>query len=154
MIVGFLTGRYNYEASETNTSTIELSSFILSPTNMKRACILVALALSLHTAASASTDWEIENPVSIQARAVSLTRAVAGQVSLDAGQYRRLKQLSIRMLAATDDVKARFATAPDMRDEHLAAIQAEFQRELLELLRPAQRVAYQKLQSRRTALNK
>ena len=121
---------------------------------MKKVCILAVLALSLRLAASAGTDLRIENPVSIQARAVSLTRAVAGRVSLDAKQYRKLKQLNIRMLTATDDARTRFAAAPDMRDEHLAAIQAEYQHELLELLRPAQRVAYQQIQSRRTALSK
>ena len=121
---------------------------------MKKACILVALALGLHTAAAAGTDREMENPISIQARAVSLTRAVAGQVSLDAGQCHKFKQLSIRMLTATDDARTRFAAAPDMRDEHLAAIQADYQRELLELLRPAQRVAYQQMQRRRMALSK
>ena len=121
---------------------------------MKKVCLLVALALSLHTAAVAGAEREIENPVSIQARAAALTRTVAEQVSLDAGQCRKLRQINIRLLTATDDARARFAAEPEMRDEHLAAIQAEYQHELLELLRPAQRVAYQQRQSRRTALNK
>ena len=121
---------------------------------MKKVCILVALALSLHTVALAGTDREVENPISIQARAVSLTRAVAGRVSLTTKQYRQLKQISIRLLTATDDAKVRFAATPDTRDEYVAAIQAEYQRELLELLRPDQRLVYQQKQSQRTALTK
>jgi len=121
---------------------------------MKRVCLLFVLAFGLHAASLAGIDREVEHPASIENRAIALTRAVASKVHLDEGQYLKLKRINVRMLTAVNNVKNHFGSSSAMSDEHLAAIQANYQSELLELLRPAQLVAYQQMQSNRTALNK
>lgn len=121
---------------------------------MKRVCILAALILGLHTATVAGTDREPEHPAAIEARATAMTRAIAEKIHLDEDQYLKLRRMNVRMLLASGSARTRFATSPTMLDEHLAAIQANYQSELLELLRPAQLVAYEQLQHNRTALYK
>ncbi|AYA36438.1 hypothetical protein D3Y59_04830 [Hymenobacter oligotrophus] len=77
---------------------------------------------------------------------------MAGKIRLDEGQYVKLKQLNLRMLATMDDLKERFAADPEIRDVRMAEAQVSYNMELALMLRPAQLTAMQKSQETMTAL--
>ena len=120
---------------------------------MKKVFVFAALVAGLRTAALAGTEPDIQHPVSIQQRAVALTRAMAEKMLLDEGQYLKLKQINIRMLTEMDDLRTRLTATPAALDEQLAAVQAQYQEETAGLLRPAQLLAFRQLQNSRTALS-
>ncbi|UYZ60317.1 hypothetical protein [Hymenobacter latericus] len=118
---------------------------------MKKLLLLAGLAFGIHMAVRAS-DPEHETPNGLNSRATALTRVMAGKIRLDEGQYVKLKQLNLRMLATMDDLKERFAADPEIRDARMAEAQVSYNMELALMLRPAQLTAMQKSQESMTAL--
>lgn len=85
-------------------------------------------------------------------RATTLTRALAQRIHINEGQYIAIKQLHMRMLSERTELESSLAGAsPAERDTQLAAAQFRYENELSNLLRPDQRVAYQRLRSNFTA---
>ncbi|QDA62086.1 hypothetical protein [Hymenobacter jejuensis] len=120
---------------------------------MKKIYILASLFLSLQATVVAHAETEPEVPTTIQARAVTLTRAMADKMHLDEGQYVKLKQVNMRMLMEMDELKSRYAADPAVLDQQLATAQGRYQQETTVLLRPTQLMAYQQLRNSQMALS-
>ncbi|TGE24491.1 hypothetical protein E5K00_04560 [Hymenobacter aquaticus] len=117
---------------------------------MKKIYLFALLALGVQSGAVASNDTD--GPAALQARATSLTRAMAEKARLDEGQYLKVKQLNLRMLTEVDDLKVRFAADPAILDQQLATAQSRYEAELASVLRPAQFAVYQQSRTSMTAL--
>ncbi|UOQ77129.1 hypothetical protein MUN84_22215 [Hymenobacter sp. 5516J-16] len=117
---------------------------------MKKITLFAGLLLGLQGAAVAGS--EPEAPTSLQARATALTRSISDKARLDEGQYLRVKQLNIRMLAEQEDLKTRFAADPTLLDQRLADAQGRYENDLTALLRPAQLALFQQSRTSMTAL--
>lgn len=109
-------------------------------------CLLVAIPGSLFAFSRA------DNPTSLTARATALTRAISDRIRLDEGQYLRLKQLNLKMLAEQEDLKVRFAADQPILDQRLADAQLYYEMALLDMLRPAQRSLFDQHRASMTAL--
>ncbi|MCC2544948.1 hypothetical protein LJY25_00705 [Hymenobacter sp. BT175] len=116
-------------------------------------CIVVGLQGATLLNAAAQSELSVGNEISSNTRnrAANLTRAIAGRVHLDEGQYVRLKDLNTRFIAEMDDLQIRFAADPAILDEQLLNAQHLYDKELAMLLRPKQLLAYQQMRSGMTA---
>jgi len=121
-------------------------------TSMKKAYLLAALALSVCTSNLAqAANNEPDDTATIERRAVVLTRTMASKIHLDEGQYLKLKQLNIRMLTEMESRQQEGNTVVSALDEHTAAMQAQYQSDMLALLYPAQQQLYRQLENSRMA---
>jgi len=122
---------------------------------MKKAYLLAAIILGLWTSnpvQATSTSNDPDDTASINRRAVVLTRAMATKMHLDEGQYLKLKQLNIRMLTELEARQQEGNAVVSALDEHAAAMQAQYEGEMLALLYPAQQQLYRQLENSRMAL--
>lgn len=117
---------------------------------MKKITLFACLLVGLQSLALASSDDEVGT--SLQARATALTRSISEKARLDEGQYLRVKQLNVRMLAEMEDLKTRFSADQPMLDQRLAEAQARYEGDLTALLRPAQLALFQQSRASMTAL--
>jgi hypothetical protein len=118
---------------------------------MKKLLLLAGLAIGVQLVARAS-DPERNDPTGINGRAAQLTRTMATKMKLDEGQYIKLKDLNLRMLATMEDLKVRFAADPETRDMRMAEAQVSYHYELASMLRPQQLTVYRQTQESMTAL--
>ncbi|SMC00030.1 hypothetical protein SAMN00120144_3763 [Hymenobacter roseosalivarius DSM 11622] len=117
---------------------------------MKKVYYFACLVLCL-SAVSSHASTADESTAS-QARATVLTRAIANKARLDEGQYLKVKQLNVKMLADIDALKARYAADPLSLDQKMAEVQIEYDVALARVMRSNQFVMYQQSRSSMTAL--
>ena len=111
------------------------------------ACLTVSL-----TSATPAKGPKDNFPKTVQARATTLTQALAQRIHLNEGQYVRIKQLHLRYLNERHEMEKALASAPATeRDAQMAAAQQRYEQDLNALLYPEQRVAYQQLRASFTA---
>lgn len=120
---------------------------------MKKAYLFAAMILGLcaNKPAQAAGN-EPDDAAAINRRAVVLTRAMATKMRLDEGQYVKLKQLNIRLLTELQARQQEGNTVVSALDEHGAAMQAQYEGEMLALLYPAQQQLYRQFENSRMAL--
>ncbi|MBC6608025.1 hypothetical protein H8B13_14455 [Hymenobacter sp. BT188] len=117
---------------------------------MKKVYFFACLILCLQ-GASTNTSAADES-TAIQARATTLTRAIANKARLDEGQYLKVKQLNVKMLSDMDDLKVRYAADPLSLDQKMAEVQIEYDVALARVMRTNQFAMYQQSRSSMTAL--
>jgi hypothetical protein len=86
-------------------------------------------------------------------RAKSLTRQMAEKMPLSEGQYVKVRQLNLRLLTETAEVRKQFANDATGLDEALANIQMRYEWDLAALLRPRQMALYDQNKANMTAVN-
>jgi hypothetical protein len=118
---------------------------------MKKVYIFVCLVLSLQGAALSVAA--ADEATGVQARATALTRAIANKARLDEGQYLKVKKLNIQMLTDTDELKARFAADPAALDQQMAAVLANYEAALSQVMRSNQLAVFQQSRTSMTALS-
>ncbi len=117
---------------------------------MKKVTLFVCLLAGVQSTVLAGP--RTDNPTtSLTARATALTRAIADKIRLDEGQYLRLKQLNLRMLADQEDLKTRFAADQSILDQRLSDSQLHYEMALLDMLRPAQLSLFEQHRASMTA---
>lgn len=117
---------------------------------MKKTTLFACLLLGVQSMALAGSEGD--GNTSIHARATALTRSISEKARLDEGQYLRVKQLNVRMLAEIEDLKTRFAADQSILDQRLADAQSRYETDLTSLLRPAQLALFQESRASMTAL--
>jgi hypothetical protein len=117
---------------------------------MKKVYLFVCLALGLQGAAVNVSA--ADESTAVQARATTLTRAIANKARLDEGQYLKVKQLNIQMLTAINDLKVRYAADPLTLDQQMATVQIDYEVALARVMRSNQFAMYQQSRSTMTAL--
>lgn len=117
---------------------------------MKKTTLFACLLLGVQSMALAGSEGD--GNTSIHARATALTRSISEKARLDEGQYLRVKQLNVRMLAEIEDLKTRFAADQSILDQRLADAQGRYESDLTALLRPAQLALFQQSRASMTAL--
>lgn len=109
----------------------------------------------MFTLQNASSDGVLlftDNPPSVQARAVTMARALSAKVNLEEGQYVKVKQLNEQMLTEVETIKKDYASDQEGLDQHLADVQTRYEASLLDLVRPTQLGVYQQVRRSLTAL--
>ncbi|QIL74630.1 MULTISPECIES: hypothetical protein [Hymenobacter] len=117
---------------------------------MKKVYFFACLILCLQGASS--TVLAADGSTAIQARATTLTRAIANKARLDEGQYLKVKQLNVKMLSDMDDLKVRYAADPLSLDQKMAEVQIDYDVALARVMRTDQFAMYQQSRSTMTAL--
>lgn len=117
---------------------------------MKKFYLFVCLAVCFQGAALSVSA--ADEAAGVQARATTLTRAMANTVRLDEGQYLKVKKLNLQMLTETDELKAKFAADPAMLDEKMAVVLANYDSALGQVMRSNQLAMYQQSRNSMTAL--
>ena len=84
---------------------------------------------------------------------MAITRALATRVSLEEGQYVKVKQLNEQLLTQVEAINNEYAADQVVLDQHLAEAQTQYNAALLDLLHPAQLALYQQVRSSMTALS-
>lgn len=118
---------------------------------MKKVYFSLCLVASLQGAAS--SVLAADEATAIQARATTLTRAMANTARLDEGQYLKVKKLNLQMLTETDELKAKYATDPTTLDQKMALVLANYESALSQVMRVQQLAVYQQSRSSMTALS-
>ncbi|KAA9339771.1 hypothetical protein F0P96_03915 [Hymenobacter busanensis] len=111
--------------------------------------LLCCLALTAGSHAFASNGEE--QP--LKARATNMTRQMQRTAQLNEGQYLKVKQLTMDMLAAEENAKKLYAGEPDALNKRIAEVQEAYERDLAAILKPAQLVAYKQAQTNTIAVN-
>ncbi|MBD2716857.1 hypothetical protein KBK19_17570 [Microvirga sp. STR05] len=75
-------------------------------------------------------------------RATQLTRQMAQKTPLNEGQYVKVRQLNMRLLAEVQAAQARFANDLVALDKELAEVQTRYEWDLATILWPRQMMAY------------
>ncbi|GAB2464187.1 hypothetical protein GCM10011375_16310 [Hymenobacter qilianensis] len=117
---------------------------------MKKVYFFACLILCLQGASSNASA--ADESTAIQARATTLTRAIANKARLDEGQYLKVKQLNVKMLSDMDALKVRYAADPLSLDQKMAEVQIEYDVALARVMRSNQFAMYQQSRSSMTAL--
>ncbi|SNC63571.1 hypothetical protein SAMN06265337_0903 [Hymenobacter gelipurpurascens] len=113
------------------------------------ATILLMCALySTGNAQAAPTDGS-----KLHERAKTLTRQMAEKLPLSEGQYVKVRQLNLRLLTETADVRQRLASDATGLDEAMADIQMRYEWDLAAVLRPRQMAVYDQNKVTMTAVN-
>ena len=118
---------------------------------MKKVYLVVCLAVGLQGAALSVSA--ADEATGIQARATTLTRAMANTARLDEGQYLKVKKLNIQMLTETDELKAKYAADPATLDQKMAVVLANYESALSQVMRSQQLAVYQQSRNSMTALS-
>lgn len=71
-----------------------------------------------------------------------MTRHMAQKTSLNEGQYVKVRQLNVRLLADMQALQTRFATNPAALDQQVAELQSRYEWDLATILWPRQMAAY------------
>lgn len=117
---------------------------------MKKVYVFACLVLCLQGASS--NAFAADESTAIQARATTLTRAIANKARLDEGQYLKVKQLNVKMLSDMDALKVRYAADPLSLDQKMAEVQIDYDVALARVMRSNQFAMYQQSRSSMTAL--
>ncbi|TGD80428.1 hypothetical protein [Hymenobacter wooponensis] len=86
-------------------------------------------------------------------RAKAMTRQMAEKLPLSEGQYVKVRQLNLRLLTETADVRKQFADDATALDEALANVQMRYEWDLATILRPRQMALYDQSKMSMTAVN-
>ncbi len=118
---------------------------------MKKVYCLVCLVLSLQGAALSVSA--ADEATGVQARATTLTRAMANKAHLDEGQYLKVKKLNVQILTETDELKVRLASDPAALDQQMAVVLTNYETALSQVMRSNQLAVYQQARTNMTALS-
>ncbi|SHK45615.1 hypothetical protein [Hymenobacter psychrotolerans] len=88
----------------------------------------------------ATADSGDQNELS--ARSTQLTRRMALRTPLNEGQYMKVRQLNMRLLAEVPAAQAQFSGDAAALDKQLAEVQARYEWDLATILWPRQMQAY------------
>lgn len=86
-------------------------------------------------------------------RAKTMTRQMAEKLPLSEGQYIKVRQLNLRLLTETADMRKQLANDAAGLDEALANIQMRYEWDLATILRPRQMALYDQTKLSMTAVN-
>jgi hypothetical protein len=109
--------------------------------------LMCALSSTSHAQAAPADGSKLNE------RAKTLTRQMADKLPLSEGQYVKVRQLNLRLLTETADVRQRFANDATSLDEALADIQMRYEWDLAAVLRPRQMAVYDQHKVSMTAVN-
>lgn len=112
------------------------------------ALLCSVIVLTGHTALAGSGDQN-----RLTARATALTRQMAQKTPLNEGQYVKVRQLNMRMLAERQALQTRLANDPATLDQQLAELQAHYEWDLAAILWPRQMAAYNQSKAEFMALS-
>lgn len=83
-----------------------------------------------------------DDQAKLSSKATALTQQMAHKIPLNEGQYVKLRQLNIRMLAEVQALHASLSNDPAALQEQLIEAQARYEWDLATMLWPRQMVAY------------
>jgi hypothetical protein len=86
-------------------------------------------------------------------RAKAMTRQMAEKLPLSEGQYVKVRQLNLRLLTETAELRKQLANDATALDEALANVQMRYEWDLATILRPRQMALYDQTKLSMTALN-
>ncbi|OON69994.1 hypothetical protein [Hymenobacter sp. CRA2] len=110
-------------------------------------CLAAAAALVLTAASHAQAQEPTLND-----RATTLTQQMAQKVPLNEAQFVKVRRLNLNLLAATQELKGRFANDSATLDQRLAELQDNYEWDMAAILWPRQLAAYQRTRANMTAL--
>ncbi|TGE04552.1 hypothetical protein [Hymenobacter fodinae] len=86
-------------------------------------------------------------------RAKTMTRQMAEKMPLSEGQYIKVRQLNLRLLTETAELRKQFGADATALDEALANMQMRYEWDLATILRPRQMALYDQTKLSMTAVN-
>ncbi|MCA8830105.1 hypothetical protein [Hymenobacter pini] len=86
-------------------------------------------------------------------RASEMTRRMAERTRLTEGQYVKVRALNLRLLTEMAELRRQFAADAARMDEAMVEVQARYEWDLANILRPKQMLAYDEMKSNFTAVN-
>ncbi|MBD2768964.1 hypothetical protein IC235_13815 [Hymenobacter sp. BT664] len=115
--------------------------------------ICLATGVNASTPATAANDpTEALYSKAMMSRATTLTRALAQRINFNEAQYLAVKKLNLQMLTQRRDLEILLSGASaEERDNKLADVQERYEIALINLLKPEQLLAYNKLRTNFTA---
>jgi hypothetical protein len=106
---------------------------------MKKIFTTVILFLAFITAQAQTAE---PTPEQLKAQATEQTRELAQKIGLNELEYIKVKNYTLQKLIATQEIKQMYSNDPDMRDKKLAAIEEEYNKNLMATLTPKQHLNY------------
>lgn len=115
--------------------------------------VFACLAFALLVSAGTTTQAAPGDGGKLTARASELTRRMAERTKLSEGQYVKVRQLNLRLLTETAELRKQFGTDPASLDKALADVQMRYEWDLASILWPKQLAAYDDMKQNFTAAN-
>lgn len=106
---------------------------------MKKIFTAAFLCLAFLTAQAQTAE---STPEQLKTQATEQTRALAQKIGLNEMEYIKVKNFTLQKLIATQEVNQMYSNDPDMRQKKLAAIEEEYNKNLVATLTPKQHMNY------------
>jgi hypothetical protein len=116
--------------------------------NFTTILLLCSMCYASSAQAAAPTDG-----TRINERAKAMTRQMAEKLPLSEGQYVKVRQLNLRLLTETAEMRKQFVNDATALDEALANVQMRYEWDLATILRPRQMALYDQTKLSMTAVN-
>jgi hypothetical protein len=112
---------------------------------MKKIFTFVLLLFACMTAKAQMADTA---PVPLKALATEQTRELAQKIGLNELEYIKIRNYTLQKMKAIQEINQQYAQDDDMRSKKIAAIEEEYQKNLVATLSPKQHLNYVSLHNR------